>query len=85
MQILIGVVTHYYNHIGVAVLELNGDLQVGDTVLFLGHTTEFSQKVASMEIEHQKVQSVQAGMEVAVKVAGEVRRGDRVYKVTEIE
>lgn len=83
MQILIGVVTHYYNHIGVAVLDVNGDLQVGDTVLFLGHTTDFSQTVSSMEIEHQRVQSVQAGMEVAVKVVGEVRRGDRVYKITD--
>jgi putative protease len=83
MQILIGVVTHYYNHIGVAVLDVNGDLQVGDTVLFLGHTTDFSQTVGSMEIEHQRVQSVQAGMEVAVKVVGEVRRGDRVYKITD--
>jgi hypothetical protein len=36
-----------------------------------------------MEIEHQRVQSVQAGMEVAVKVVGEVRRGDRVYKITD--
>jgi putative protease len=83
MQILIGVVTHYYNHIGVAVLDVSGDLQVGDTVLFLGHTTDFNQTVSSMEIEHQRVQSVQAGMEVAVKVVGEVRRGDRVYKITD--
>jgi putative protease len=67
----------------VAVLEVNADLQVGDTVLFLGHTTDFNQTVASMEIEHQSVQSVQAGMEVAVKVVGKVHKGDHVYKITE--
>jgi putative protease len=83
MDIKVGKVTHYYDRIGVAVLDLSGDLKVGDTVLILGRTTEFTQQVASMEIEHQKVQSVGPGMEVALRVVGPVRKGDAVYIVTE--
>lgn len=81
MDVKIGKVTHYYNRISVAVLELTGDLAVGDQIVILGKTTELTQMVTSMEIEHHKVQSVKAGMEVALKVAEPVRQGDIVYKV----
>lgn len=83
MDILIGHVTHYYNRIGVAVLELSHELKIGDTVLFLGHTTDFLQKIASMEINHQRVQAVKVGQEVAVKVDEPVRKADEVFKVIE--
>jgi translation elongation factor EF-1alpha len=83
MEIRIGEVTHYYNHIGVAVLELTGDLKVGDTIHIQGMTTEFTQPVTSLEIEHLKVESVGPGMEVALKVNQRVRRGDRIFKVSE--
>ncbi len=83
MDIQVGEVTHYYNRIGVAVLDLSGELKIGDAILILGHTTEFTQKVASLEIEHHKVQSAGAGMEVALKVDEEVCRGDKIYKVLE--
>jgi hypothetical protein len=83
MEKLVGRVTHYYNRIGVAVLELNAEIKVGDTVLFLGHTTDFTQRVNSMEINHQPVLAVGAGQEVAVKVDEPVRKLDEVFKVME--
>ena len=83
MNVLIGKVTHYYSRISVAVLELSDELKVGDTILFLGRTTDFTQPVNSMEIEHQKVQSVGPGSEVALKVVQRVRAGDEVLKVVE--
>lgn len=83
MEIRIGEVTHYYNNIGVAVLKLTGELKVGDTIHFRGATTEFTQPVASLEIEHQKVESVGPESEVALKVTQRVRRGDRIFKVSE--
>jgi hypothetical protein len=36
-----------------------------------------------MQIEHQPIESVTAGTEIAIKVKEEVRRGDRIYKVKE--
>lgn len=85
MEIQVGRVTHYYNRISVAVLTLSGDLKVGDKIEILGKNTEFSQVVTSMEIEHRKIQSATAGMEVALKVADTVRKGDIVYKIVEDE
>ena len=79
----IGRVTHYFERIGVAVLDLSGGLKVGDMVHIQGRTTDFTQPVESMEIQHQKVQSVGPGAEVALKVIEPVRQGDAVFKVVE--
>lgn len=83
MDILVAHVTHFYDHIKVAVLSFTDQLNAGDTIHILGHTTDFTQKVDSMEIEHQKVESVKPGDEAALKVAQPVREKDRVYKVIE--
>jgi hypothetical protein len=83
MDVKIGKVTHYYDRIGVAVLQLSGELKVGDKILILGRTTDFTQIVDSMEINHQKVQSVGAGAEVALKVAEPAHENDVVYRVVE--
>jgi hypothetical protein len=82
MRKRIGSVSHYYNRIGVAVLELDAPLKMGDRLLFLGHTSEFTQPVGSMEIDHRKIQEVGAGAEVAVKVIRRVRRGDQVFSIS---
>ncbi len=83
MDIRIGKVTHYYNRISVAVLELTGELKVGDWIHIHGRITDFTQRVASMEIEHQKIQSAGPGADVALKVIEIVREGDVVFKAVE--
>lgn len=85
MELQVGKVTHYFNRISVAVLELSGDLEIGDKILIIGKTTDLTQAVTSLEIEHHKVQSVHPGMEVALKVAEPVRQGDVVYKIVDNE
>lgn len=82
-EVQIGKVTHYFNRISVAVLELDGELNVGDTVHIVGRITDFVMRVGSMEINHQKVQSVSAGDDVALQVDEYVRDGDAVFKVLE--
>ena len=79
MEKEIGRITHYYNRIGVAVLELEEGLKVGDSIHIVGHTTDFTQRVTSLEVNHRKVQSVGAGADVALKVANRVRQGDKVF------
>ncbi len=81
METRVGKVTHYYNRIAVAVLELMDHLELGDEIHILGHTTDFSQKVTSMEVDHQPVQAVGPGDDVAIKVSERVRKGDAVFKV----
>ncbi len=77
----IGKVTHYFDHINVAVLALTGPLKVGDTIHIHGHSTDLTQTVTSLQIEHKPVQSVKRGDDVALKVDQKVHPHDKVFKV----
>ena len=80
----VGVVTHYFSHISVAVVRLaSGSLRVGDTVHIWGHTSDFRQRVGSMQIEHEFVPEAKAGQEFGLKVTEHAREHDVVYKVTD--
>ena len=79
----IGKVTHYFGHISVAVLALTGKLSVGETVHFLGHTTDFRQSVTSLQIEHKEVKAAKKGDDVAIKVDQKVHENDAVYAVSD--
>ena len=84
MEEEIGKITHYFSKINVGVLELSkGTLQVGDTIHIKGHTSDFYQKVESMQVEHNPVDSVKPGEPVGIKVESPVRQNDLVFKVTE--
>ena len=82
MEVQIGTVTHYYNHLNVAVLQLIDRLKVGESIHIFGHTTDFIQKVASMEVNHHRVVVVEPGQDVAVKVVEPVHVHDAIYRVT---
>mgnify|MGYP001073919528 FL=1 len=82
MEKLIGRVTHYFNKIGVAVIEITDDeLNVGDTIHIKGHTTDFKQVVNSMQIEHKAVEKVKKGESIGMKVDSVVHEKDQVYKI----
>jgi len=81
MEKSIGKVTHFFSKISVAVLEITNELRVGDEIHVLGHITDFTQRVTSMEIEHKMVELVGPGMEVAMEVEEYVREGDEIFKV----
>lgn len=76
----VGTITHFFSKISVAVIELTAPLAVGDTILVKGPTTDFEQKVESMQIEHKNVQRAEAGQSIGLKVAQRVREKDVVYK-----
>jgi putative protease len=78
---LIGEVTHFYNRIGVAVIDLSGSIELGDQVHFFGRSTDFRQQVESMQIEHEAVSEAEKGQEIAIKVERRVRNHDKVYKL----
>ncbi len=78
----IGKVTHYFDHISVAVLALSDRVKIGDTLHFLGHSTDFKQEVTSMQIEHKEVKEAKVGDDVAIKVTQRVHPNDKVYKIT---
>ena len=76
----VGRVVHYYTNIGVCVVELSDWLRAGDKISFQGATTNFSQKVESMQVNHVPVQQAKAGDSIGLKVKGRVREGDSVFR-----
>ncbi len=81
MDMRVGKITHYYDRIGVAVLDLTAEIKVGETIHIHGRITDFSQRIGSLEIEHQKIQSAGPGAEVALKTLEPVHEGDVIFKV----
>ncbi|MEA3347308.1 MAG: hypothetical protein U9Q21_04410 [Candidatus Auribacterota bacterium] len=80
---VIGEVTHFFPHVNAAVIKLKKDtLSPGDTIYIKGHTTDFEQKIKSMQVDHTPIQKAEKGQEIGLKVKSKVRHGDKVYKVS---
>ena len=80
---VVGQVTDYFGKVNVAAVHVTaGTLSVGDTIHVKGHTTDLTQSVDSMQLEHQAVQQAVVGQTVGIRVRDRVRRGDSVLKVT---
>ena len=77
----VGKVTHYYGHIGVAIVALSGALKVGDKIKVEGNRTEFEQTVDSMEVDRAPVSAAKKGDVVGVKVREKVNEGATVWKL----
>ena len=79
----IGVITHFFPKIGVAVVEITaGSLKIGETIRIKGHTSDFTQSVESLQQEHLSVPEITKGVSAGMKVKEHVREGDKVYRVT---
>lgn len=75
----IGVVTHYYGGIGVAIIRFKRAVKVGEPIAFRGATTDFAATITSMQVNHKDVRSAPKGKEVGIKVRARVREGDEVF------
>lgn len=82
METEVGKVVHYYDKLGVAIIELQGPLAVGDTIKVKRGEEEFEQQVTSMQVEHAAVESAKKGAAVGVTVDQKTKEGAIVYKVT---
>lgn len=82
MEKQVGRITHFFGKIGVAAIELEDELQVGDTIHVKGHTSDWTQTISSIQIEHDQVEKAGPGDVIGIKVEGHAREHDVVYKVT---
>jgi putative protease len=78
---IIGKVTHYFPKVRAAVIKLKAPLAVGDVVKIKGHTTDFTQNVASLQIDRVPINVAKKGQEIGLLVNSRVRQHDVVYKV----
>ncbi len=77
----IGEITHFYDHISVAVVKLSNILKKGDTIHIEGHGKSFKQKVDSMQMEHEQIKEAKKGLEIGLKVNSRVKAKDLVFKI----
>lgn len=77
---LIGEVSHWFGNINVGGIKLTGELAVGDRIHIQGHTTDFEQEVASMQLDNEDVPKAEPGDEIGIKLQSRARPGDSVYK-----
>jgi len=73
----IGVVTHHYGHLSVVAMQL----RVDDIIHIRGHTTDFTQEVESLEVNHAPVAEVAPNDDFGLKVVEHAREHDVVFKV----
>lgn len=80
----VGMVVKFFSKPSVAAINVTkGSIKTGDTLMYKGHTTEFTEQVESMEIDNQSVDEAKAGDMIGVKVKERVREKDIVYKVVD--
>ena len=78
----VGEVIKFFGKISVAAIRLSeGSLKVGDTIHIVGHTTDLTETVESMQIENNNVQEAGPGADIGIKMKGKVRENDIVYKM----
>ncbi len=75
----VGEVSTYFSHVGVAAIKLSGKLETGNKIHIKGHTTDFEQKVKSMQIKNKEVSSAKKGDHIGIKVDDKVRPNDKVF------
>lgn len=77
----IGKITHYFPKVKAGVMKVTkGILSLGDEIHIKGHTTDFKQKVASMQLDHVPLEKASAGQEIGIAVKSRVRQNDMVYR-----
>ncbi len=75
----IGKVTHFFNHIKVAIVKFKLPVKLGTEVHLQGATTDFSTVIESMQYDHKPIKVAKKGQEVGIKLKKRVREGDMVY------
>ncbi len=80
----VGVVVKFFSKPSVAAIEVtSGSIKAGDALKYKGHTTEFTDVVASLQMDNKPIDEAKVGNMVGIKVKERVREGDKVYKVVE--
>lgn len=81
MEKEIGIVTHFYDKIGVMVVKLTDKVSVGDTIKVKRGDEELEETIESMQVEHENIQKAKKGDEIAIKISGKAKEGAVVYKL----
>lgn len=76
----IGRVTHFYTSIKVAIVKFKQPIRLGSSIQLKGATTDFVQKIESLQFDHKPLRLAPKNKLIGLKVKKRVREGDLVYR-----
>jgi len=77
----IGTVINYFEHVGVAAINLTASLKIGDTIRIVGGDKDFTDVVSSIQIDGENIEKAKKGDGIGIKISDKARKGYKVYKV----
>lgn len=80
-DVKVGKISHFYDKISVAVVEVLAPIKVGDKIKITGHDNDFEMTIGSMQVEHEQLKQAKKGQAIGLKVEQPVKPGDEVFKV----
>ena len=79
---LVGIVTHYYDKIKVAIFKVKSPIQVGQKLRFTNtEGTIFEQPIISMQINHESIKKAKKGAIIGMKVKKQVHENNKVFLI----
>ena len=79
----VGEITHFFDKVSVAVIQLTKNLKVGDRIHIKGVTTDFEQNINSMQIDRKPIEEAKPGDDIGMKTEERVKAKDKVYLIKE--
>ena len=78
---MLGEITHYFPKVNAGVIKVGRKpLKVGDVIWVRGETTNFKQKINSMQINRIPIDEAKPGEEIGIEMKSWVRAGDQVFQ-----
>ena len=78
----IGKASHYYDKIGVAIIDVLAELKIGDRIKIVrGGEDLFEQMIVSMQAEHKEIDKADKGDIIGMKTNEAVKEGAEIFKV----
>lgn len=76
----IGIVTHFYTKIKVAIVKFKKPVTIGAVIAIRGSKTDFEHKIVSMQLDYEAIKKAPKGKQIGIKVGKRVREGDEIFE-----
>jgi putative protease len=78
----VGKVINFFENISSAIVLVDNSLSINDKVKFVrNHEDLFEQKIESLKINHQEIETAKKGQIVNLKTEQKVQKDDEIYTI----
>jgi len=81
----LGKIDHFYDKLSVATFTVKAPFKVGDIINIKGHTSNFFQRVESMQSYHKDIIKAKKGDEIGIRLIKRAREHDAILLSNEAE